>query len=147
MARTGGTWANSQWTATLYFIISRSKRILQERWYLHWPVLALFGVLLFRALGRCEAWEAVALGVAPALLLTHVVSYYAIVVALALLAARRPRIGIAVMLALVGWCASAIVFYADRLEFVFSSAIALALLLYTLLEMQWPPAKSVALDQ
>ncbi len=114
---------------------------VESRWYLHWPLLALFGVLLFRALGRCEAWEAAALGVVPALLLTSMVSYYVAAVApLGLLAARRPRIGIALMLALVAWCASAIAFYSERLEFVVSSAIALVFVFYALLEMQWPAA-------
>ena len=111
---------------------------LESRWVLRWSALALFGVLLFRALGRCQAWEAAALGVVPVLLFTNIQSYYASgIVSLALLATRRPRIGIALMIALVACCASSLVFYADRLEFVYSSAILLALMLYALLEMQW----------
>lgn len=113
--------------------------LLASRWYLYWPALALFGLLLLRALATCEAWEAAALGVVPPLLLTNIASYYVVsFVALALLAHRRPRIGIALMLGLVGWCTSTITFYLDRLDYIASSAIALIVILYALIEMQWP---------
>ena len=61
-------------------------------------------------------------------------------VPIAMLATQRPRLQLALLLALIGWCLANLGFYNSVQEFAIGSAIALVLAGYTLLELARVPA-------
>jgi hypothetical protein len=76
--------------------------------------------------------------------LTMPAAYYlSYVLATAMLATRRPRIGIALMAALLGWNLAALA-YPNPTGYMISSSIGLAFLLSVLLEMQKAPSAAPA---
>ncbi|MEE2664524.1 MAG: hypothetical protein VX681_10445 [Myxococcota bacterium] len=105
--------------------------------------VCLLLLLVWRGVRDASDWEAAAMGFALMLVLTQMPSYYSsCMVVPCLLATRRPRIGIGLLIAMGGMCLASLYFYEDRLEFVAASVILLLVSLYTLLEMQLPaPAK------
>ena len=116
----------------------RKRDTFASRRWVYAGILAVFGLLLWRTLGRCQAWEAAALGVVPALLLPKMSCYYlAAMVVMALLSARRPRIAIATLFALVAWGIGSLYFFGEELQYVMASVVALALVFYVLIEMQF----------
>ena len=118
---------------------------LEGRRLLYWGVMAGFLALFWRAMKNAQDWEAAALGAALMPVLTMPAAYYlSFVLATALLATRRPRIGVELMLALLGWNL-AYLFYPDLLwGHLICSAIGLAFFLVVLLEMQRAPAAEPA---
>ena len=127
-------------------LTDRSYQELYEKTFaarrpIYFAALALFGLLFWRALARAPGWQAAALGYVLIPVLTQPASYYmTCTVAAALLATSRPRIACAVLLALLGWCVSALYYFGDPRQYVWSSAVALLLGLFVLLEMQRRPA-------
>jgi hypothetical protein len=121
---------------------------LAERRLLYWGAIAAFLALFWRASRSAQDWEAAAMGAALIPVLTMPASYYlSFALATALLATRRPRIGIELMLALVGWNLAHWFYpYLPR-GFLISSAIGLAFFLAVLLEMQRAPAAQRASSQ
>ena len=92
--------------------------VLAERRVLHWILGGGLLVLLWRALGRCEDWEAAALGFPLVLVLTAPPGYYiSCLVPIAMLARQRPRLQFALLCALVGWCLANLGFYNSVQEF------------------------------
>ena len=122
----------------------RRERLAEHR-ILYWGVMAGFLALFWRASRSAQDWEAAAMGAALIPVLTMPAAYYlSFVLATALLATRRPRIGIELMLALVGWNL-AHWFHPDLAKgYLISSAIGLAFFLAVLLEMQRAPAAEPA---
>jgi hypothetical protein len=108
---------------------------------LYWGVAAGFLALLWRAATRpgAEDWEAVAAGFALIPVLTRPACYYTgFVVAAALLATRRPRIGRALLLTLAAWCGAVATWGQEPEAFVWASWIGLAFFAYALVEMGRP---------
>lgn len=120
----------------------RSERFASRVW-LYLVLLLVGGVLLWRALGRCEGWEAAAMGLVPALLILPMMScyYLAAVVVMAPLSVRRPRIAVGTLLAIVAWGLGTLHYYGAQVEYVVASAVAVLLAFYILIEMQFaaPP--------
>ncbi len=107
---------------------------------IYFAAVALFLLLFWRALAKLQGWEAAALGYVLILVFTQAGSYYmTCTVAAALLATSRPRIAFATLLALLGWCASALYYFEDPKQYAWSSAVALLLAFFVLLEMQRRP--------
>ncbi|MBW2384607.1 MAG: hypothetical protein JRG92_13290 [Deltaproteobacteria bacterium] len=87
------------------------------------PFLALF----WRGLRHAEAWEAAAFGLCLVPMLTEPTSYYFSFMAIcALLAARRPHIGVIVLLTGLLWCLNGLVFYRQYDEYRWASLIAVS---------------------
>jgi hypothetical protein len=122
----------------------RRERLAEHR-ILYWGAMAAFLALFWRASRSAQDWEAAAMGAALIPVLTMPGAYYlSFALATALLATRRPRIGIELMLALLGWnLAHWFHPYLPR-GFLISSAIGLAFFLAVLLEMQRAPAPEPA---
>ena len=111
-------------------------------YYLAGVLLVL--LLVWRAARDALDWEAAALGFALMLVLTQMPSYYSsCMVVPCLLATRRHRIGIGLLIAVGGMCLGSLYFYEDRLEFVAASVVLLLVSLYTLFEMQIPAPSEV----
>jgi hypothetical protein len=118
---------------------------LAERRVLYWGVMAGFLALFWRAVKHARDWEAAALGAALIPVLTMPAAYYlSFVLATALLAERRPRIGVELMLALLGWNLAYLLHPTLWRGYVICSAIGLAFFLVVLLEMQRAPAAEPA---
>jgi lysophospholipase L1-like esterase len=116
----------------------KEKAFASRRIYYYATVLA-FILLYWRALGAATDWEAAAMGFSLILVLLQPGAYYlSFMVVVALLASRRPRIGIALMAAAICHDLASIYHYQQNLEHILGSAIAIALSLYVLLEMQIP---------
>jgi len=130
-------------------IQSYRRRTLEARAPWRIASLALFGVLfaaaMWRGVGRApdgsarlEAWEATALGAAAIPFLTMPGSYYlGFVLAAALLARRRWRIGAALLLACAAWSFCLASYEGRALAFAASSWVLLALSLWMLAEAAW----------
>jgi hypothetical protein len=92
-----------------------------------WGVMALALGLFARALRGLEDWEAAALGFAwIPVFMSPTNYYYSFVVAGALLAKRRPRIGAWLLAASLAWTAFGLVFYLTEGAFMAASAVAVA---------------------
>jgi hypothetical protein len=117
---------------------------LAERRLLYWGAIAGFLALFWRASRTARDWEAAAMGAALIPVLTLPAAYYlSFALAAALLATRRPRIGIELMLALLGWNLAHWFHPHVARGFLISSAIGLAFFLVVLLEMQRTPSSAV----
>ena len=115
---------------------------LAERRVLYWSVMAGFLALFWRAMKHAQDWEAAALGAALMPVLTMPAAYYlSFVVATALLASRRPRIGVELMLALLGWNLAYLRYPTLLRGYLICDAIGLVFFLVVLLEMQRAPAE------
>jgi hypothetical protein len=135
-------------------IQSYRRRTLEARAPWRIAALALFGALfaaaMWRGVGRApdgsariEAWEAAALGAAAVPFLTVSGSYYlGFVLAAALLAKRRWRIGAALLLACAAWSFFLANYGGRALAFAASSWVLLALSLWMLVEAAWAPPES-----
>jgi hypothetical protein len=99
--------------------------------------LVLLGLALYaRAVWGAGPAEAAALSVALIPLLSSPANYYyGFVLAVAMLAGRRPRIGIALAGSALAWLVNALVFYRLPAEYFGASVIALLLAFAVLLEM------------
>lgn len=105
----------------------------------YYGMLAILLLLLWRAVGRGSAWEAAALGFVPMLTLVTLPAYYTgCMVAPALLATRRPRIGIGLMLAMTAMCVVTLLYWENRERFAVDSVILLLVSLQVLIEMRLP---------
>ena len=112
-----------------------------DRRVLYWGVIAGFLALFWRAIKNAQDWEAAALGAALMPVLTMPAAYYlSFILATALLAARRPRIGSELMLTLLGWNLTYLLYPNLWRGYVICSAIGLVFFLVVLLEMQRAPA-------
>jgi len=108
---------------------------------LHFGIIAVFLALFWRAAKIASDWEAAAMGASLILVLTTPASYYlSFVLAAALLATHRTRIGIELMLALIGWNVVHLIYREDAFGYLISSAIGLVFFFIVLLEMQRTPA-------
>jgi hypothetical protein len=120
-------------------------KIFAERRLQYLGALAVFLALFFRASRTALDWEAAAMGSTLMLVLTTPASYYlSFVLSAAMLATRRPRIGMALMLTLAAWCLGFASIGRGPLPFVFSSAVGLLFFLYVLVELQLAPAPPAA---
>lgn len=135
-------------------IIQRHRETtLEERTPWRIAGLALFGALFAAATWRgvarepdgsqrLAAWEATALGAAAIPFLTMPGSYYlGFVLAGALLATRRPRIGIALLVACAAWSLCLVVYGQRALAFASSSWVLLAFSVWMLAEMAFAGAR------
>jgi len=114
---------------------------LAGRRVLYFGAMAGFLALFWRASRTAQDWEAAAMGAALIPVLTMPASYYlSFVLATAMLATRRPRIGIELMVALVGWNLAFQLYPGITKAHLLSSAIGLVFFLIVLLEMQREPA-------
>ncbi len=120
------------------------RETLEGRRLLYWGAMAGFLALFWRASRSAQDWEAAAMGAALIPVLTMPAGYYlSFVLATAMLATRRPRIGIELMLALLSWNLAHL-FCRGPMRPVVSSAIGLVFFLAVLLEMQRAPAAEPA---
>jgi hypothetical protein len=116
------------------------REALEGRRILYFGAIAGFLALFWRASRSAQDWEAAAMGAALIPVLTMPAAYYlSFVLATVLLATRRPRIGIELMLALVGWNLTALRYPDLVWGYLIASAIGLAFFLIVLLEMQRAP--------
>lgn len=130
-------------------IQSYRRRTLDARAPWRFTGLALFGALfaaaMWRGAGRApdgsarlEAWEAAALGAAAIPFVTMPGSYYlGFVLAGALLAKRRWRIGAALLVASAAWSLCLASYGGRALAFATSSWVLIAFSLWTLAEAAW----------
>ncbi|MBW2275380.1 MAG: hypothetical protein JRG96_19105 [Deltaproteobacteria bacterium] len=102
--------------------------------------LVLLGLALYtRAVWRAGPAEAAAASVALIPLLSSPANYYyGFVLAVAMLAGRRPRIGIALAACALAWLVNALVFYRLPSEYIGASVIAVALAFAVLVDMNRP---------
>jgi hypothetical protein len=118
---------------------------LADRRLLHWGVMAVFLALFWRAIQSARDWEAAALGAALIPVLTMPAAYYlSFVLATALLAERRPRIGTWLMLTMLSWNLTYLLYPNLWRGYLICSAIGLVFFLVVLLEMQRAPAAEPA---
>ena len=90
-------------------------------------VLIGFFALFWRALRDVQDWEAAALGACLIPLVTTPTNYYfSFFIASALLASRRPRIGLVLLGAATAWNINGLVFYQEYQEYRWASLIAVA---------------------
>ncbi len=98
--------------------------------------VAIFLGLAWRALRRCEDWEAAALGACLIPLLVSPTNYYfSFFLATALLASRRPGVGVILLAAAVAWNVNGLVFYQQYDEYLWASVIAVITSFLVVLEM------------
>jgi hypothetical protein len=99
-----------------------------------------FGWLFWRALPGLQSWEAAAAGFAWIPVLTNPGCYYfSFVIAAALLARRRPRIGVGLLAACLAWLLGGIAFFLQNAEYVLASCVALAFSVFVLIELRREP--------
>jgi hypothetical protein len=120
------------------------REALERRRIAYFGAMACFLALFWRACRTAQDWEAAALGAALIPALTMPAAYYlSFVLAAALLATRRPRIGVELVLALIGWNLAALIYPEQPRGYAIMSAImsaiTLAFFLAVLLEMQRAP--------
>jgi hypothetical protein len=114
---------------------------LADRRLLYWGAMAVYLALFWRAMKNARDWEAAALGAALIPVLTMPAAYYlSFVLATALLAERRPRIGVELMLTLLGWNLAYLWYPNLWRGYAICSAVGLVFFLAVLLEMQRAPA-------
>lgn len=100
------------------------------------PVLCIFLALFWRALRNTEDWEAAALGACLIPILTAPANYYfSFFIPVALLANRRPTIGLVLLGAATAWNLNGLAFYQDYDEYRWASAIAIATSFLVLVEV------------
>ena len=129
------------WTIRMETVQRLRRDALAKRRPLYFGAMAVFLALFWRASSAVQDWEAAAMGAALILVLTAPASYYlSFVLAAALLATRRPRIGIELMLTLLGWNLALLLYPGGAKGYRISSAIGLVFFLIVLLEMQRTPA-------
>jgi hypothetical protein len=98
--------------------------------------ITIFLGLAWRALRRCEDWEAAALGACLIPLLVSPTNYYfSFFLATALLASRRPGVGVILLAAAVAWNVNGLVFYQQYDEYLWASVIAVITSFLVVLEM------------
>jgi len=132
-------------TVSMHSIQKLRNEALAKRWPLYFGAIAVFLALFWRASRTAQDWEAAAMGATLIPVLTMPASYYlSFVLATAMLATRRPRIGIELMIALIGWNLAIEHYPGVARGYVISSAIGLAFFLIVLLEMQKAPAERPA---
>jgi hypothetical protein len=125
-------------------VIQDTKRAtLASRRWLYYAALAGFAALFVRAAwadpGRLEAWEAIAMGAFLIPVLTMPASYYfGFALAAAPLATRRPRIGSALLIAVLGSSLGIAGWGTGATAFAVSSFALLVCCAWTLLELQLP---------
>jgi hypothetical protein len=125
-------------------VIQDTKRAtLASRRWLYYGALAGFAALFVRATwidpGRLEAWEAIAMGAFLIPVLTMPASYYfGFTLAAAPLATRRPRIGSALLVAVLGSSLGIAGWQTRSPAFAISSFALLVGCAWTLLELQLP---------
>ncbi len=104
--------------------------------------LATIGWFLFlfwRGIRRAENWEAAAMGFTLIPILSQPTNYYfPFVLSAALLATRRPRIGVILLLACIAWGLNGLYFYGEVGEFTLASLISVILSLLVVREMARP---------
>jgi hypothetical protein len=128
-------------------------RLLESRRWLYWGALGAFAWLFWRAtrpdppaasaatVARLEDWEAMAMGSTLIPILTMPGSYYVgFVIAGALLATRRPRIGVALLALTTAFAASLVAAPQSPRPFAWSSAALLVYGAWVLVELQLPVA-------
>ena len=116
---------------------------LASRRWLYYGALAGFGLLFLRAAlldpGRLQSWEAIAMGAFLIPVLTMPASYYfGFALAAAPLATRRPRIGSALLVAVVGSSLGIAGWHTGATAFAVSSFALLVCCAWALLELQLP---------
>jgi hypothetical protein len=117
--------------------------VFASRLPLFLALCALFAVLFWRAAQRVADWEAAAIGVVPICVLLQPPNYYtSCIVAVALLAGARPRVGVALLLLLVGLNLSRLCLFSmrHRPELAASAALAMLFFAYLLWELGRRPA-------
>ena len=131
-------------------VIQDTKRatFASRRW-LYYGALAGFGVLFVRAAwrdpGQLEGWESIAMGAFLIPVLTMPASYYfGFSLAAVPLATRRPRIGSALLVAVLGSSLGIAGWQTGSTAFAISSFALLVACAWTLLELQWPAPKNRA---
>ncbi len=106
---------------------------------LGWLLIGSALLLYWRALRFCAPWEAALLAFALIPVLSQPTNYYyAFVLCGVLLAERRPRIGLWVVVASAAWAVGGLLLYREVLSYLLASGVALALSAVVLLEMQRP---------
>jgi hypothetical protein len=94
---------------------------------LYFTGVCAFLVLFWRAVGRIEDWEAAAAGTLLIPIFTNPTNYYFSFFAIAALtAARRPRIGLIVLITGLLWNVNGLLLYQKHSEFYWASIIAVA---------------------
>jgi hypothetical protein len=98
--------------------------------------IAVFLGLFWGALRRTEDWEAAALGgcIVP-MLVAPTNYYYSLFLVIALLATRRPRVGLILLAAATAWNVNGLVLYRTYEEFFWASIIAVAASFFVVLEV------------
>ena len=103
-----------------------------------------FITLFWRAMARTEDWEAAAAGALLIPILVNPANYYLSLFAIvALTAARRPRIGVILLVTGLLWNANSLLLYQQYAEFDWASAVAVIGCVAVLLELARPVAASV----
>jgi len=131
-------------------VIQDTKRAtLASRRWLYWGALAGFALLFLRAAavdpGSLQGWEAIAMGAFLIPVLTMPASYYfGFMLAAAPLATRRPRIGSALLVAVVGSSLGIASWHTGATAFAISSFALLLACGWALLELQLPVPGDVA---
>lgn len=136
----------SEAVATRRWIRER-ERVFTSRLPVFLAVCAVFAGLFWRALLRVADWEAAAMGVTLVCVVLQPPNYYmSCLVAVALLAAGRRRIGVGLLLLLLGFNLSHFYLFTTtwRTEFAVSSALALVFFAYLLWELGRRPVASGA---
>ena len=94
---------------------------------IHISILIAFFALFWRALRETEDWEAAALGACLIPLVTAPTNYYfSFFIAVALLASRRPTVGLVLLGAATAWNLNGLIFYQEYDEYRWASVIAVA---------------------
>jgi hypothetical protein len=102
--------------------------------------------LFWRALADSQRWEAAALGFSLIPVLSQPANYYfSFTLAAALLASRRPRIGVWLIAASALWIVVGLLFYREPVSYVWASWIALGLSAGVLFEMGRPACEEPGL--
>ena len=120
--------------------MAQNRRVFRSRRAWYWVGITVFLTLFWRALRHAEDWEAATLGFVGILLFTQAAQYYmSCTVPVVLLGLSRPRIAMALMVALVAWAITLLAQGESARAFAWCSAIALALAAYVLLEVARNP--------
>ncbi len=106
-----------------------------------WVLRLVFLYVFWRGLRAAEGWEAAAFGWTLIPILTEPTSYYySFVVMAALLAVRRPRVGLILLCACLAWNVNGLFNYREYIEYWYASLIAVVCAAAVAFEMGRTPA-------